>query len=150
LSPAALRIVNQDKHKKEVSLQREPISGARASAASAITDPSQLSNSARTKWFWVKGRLNQAQDELSAAEWAELIEALPDQLVLSYAQGRCLLPRKAYQTLNRLDAKRRGRDEQREMALGPVGVVKGDAGSSIIRAAERPDLPLPVLKSVTA
>jgi hypothetical protein len=92
-----------------------------------------------------------------------LLDALPDDATfIEYATYKREMPLWLSERMETIAEARTGKPrrprrqpvveaEQEEMRLGPVGVIIGRPGEpTIIRAAERPDLPLPVLKSVTA
>jgi hypothetical protein len=102
--------------KKKLALQVETVSGARAnlSVARPMAAPGwQMTVKQKIKFDWLQARLRQAGNELPPQQWAELIEALPDALVVEWACGRANLPPFARHHLEALDDRRR-----KEAALG--------------------------------
>ena len=134
--------VNKEHKSKEVAQRAESdINGA----ASEPTGERDLTEKQKIRWRWVRGLLTYAETVLPSPEWAQLIEALPDRLVLNYAQGRCHLPQAPYRTLEALSARRKQRDmpllSGTAEALAPVSKPNPGAPGSGTLAPVEGDLP---------
>jgi hypothetical protein len=109
MSPPYVYVTKEHKKKKDALRQEEPISRVSAPLAPSAPRFEDLNQKGLTNWRWVQGLKRYSMDVLPPKEWAALIDALPDALVLTYAAGRHLLPAKPYKTLCWLSDHRKAR-----------------------------------------
>jgi hypothetical protein len=122
-----------------------------------ILDPALLDNRGRTRWNWVQALKRLAEREMRAkrmtrAECDELLDALPNDVVLRYANYRSNLPVEPYKKLQELDKLRKGEPPhpQRSLILTIAGGIPDEPPLEPIRFLEGEDGLIPLADAMIA